>query len=216
VTSSKPYSLNVPKTSAVHRSLGPDVDKPEESGIAIDNVPPQARTDRRSVIEAQILAATEQLLREGENVTDLGVQRIAAAAGVAPLRTGTAHPRAADAPGRLAQLVAVSRERQPACLVPAISAWETTICDIEPRSSVARRSRFRHHSCPTVLSHTSKPDRCPSPQLHREEICLGHSARLPPGRALQRLQGAGVVDVDDRVELVGHTVTALMALPLAL
>jgi AcrR family transcriptional regulator len=40
-------------------------------------------TDRRSVVEAQILAATEQLLREGENFTDLGVQRIAAAAGVA-------------------------------------------------------------------------------------------------------------------------------------
>jgi AcrR family transcriptional regulator len=39
--------------------------------------------DRRSVVEAQILAATEQLLREGENFTDLGVQRIAAAAGVA-------------------------------------------------------------------------------------------------------------------------------------
>jgi AcrR family transcriptional regulator len=39
--------------------------------------------DRRSVVEAQILAATEQLLREGENFTDLGVQRIAAVAGVA-------------------------------------------------------------------------------------------------------------------------------------
>jgi AcrR family transcriptional regulator len=39
-------------------------------------------TDRRSVVEGQILAATEQLLRDGARFTDLGVQRIAAAAGV--------------------------------------------------------------------------------------------------------------------------------------
>jgi AcrR family transcriptional regulator len=39
--------------------------------------------DRRSVVEAQILAATEHLLGEGNNFTDLGVQRIASAAGVA-------------------------------------------------------------------------------------------------------------------------------------
>jgi AcrR family transcriptional regulator len=38
--------------------------------------------DRRSVVEGQILAATEQLLRGGSSFTDLGVQRIAAAAGV--------------------------------------------------------------------------------------------------------------------------------------
>jgi AcrR family transcriptional regulator len=40
-------------------------------------------TDRRSVVEGQILAATEQLLRDGSRFTDLGVQRIAEAAGVA-------------------------------------------------------------------------------------------------------------------------------------
>jgi AcrR family transcriptional regulator len=40
-------------------------------------------TDRRSVVEGQILAATEQLLRGGSRFTDLGVQRIAEAAGVA-------------------------------------------------------------------------------------------------------------------------------------
>jgi AcrR family transcriptional regulator len=40
-------------------------------------------TDRRSVVEGEILAATEQLLRGGSRFTDLGVQRIAAAAGVA-------------------------------------------------------------------------------------------------------------------------------------
>jgi AcrR family transcriptional regulator len=39
--------------------------------------------DRRSVVEGQILAATEQLLRGGSRFTDLGVQRIAEAAGVA-------------------------------------------------------------------------------------------------------------------------------------
>jgi AcrR family transcriptional regulator len=39
-------------------------------------------SDRRSVVEGQILAATEQLLRDGSSFTDLGVQRIAAAAGV--------------------------------------------------------------------------------------------------------------------------------------
>jgi AcrR family transcriptional regulator len=40
-------------------------------------------TDRRSVVEGQILAATEQLLRDGSRFTDLGVQRIAEAAGIA-------------------------------------------------------------------------------------------------------------------------------------
>jgi AcrR family transcriptional regulator len=40
-------------------------------------------TDRRSVVEGQILAATEQLLRDGSRFTELGVQRIADAAGVA-------------------------------------------------------------------------------------------------------------------------------------
>ncbi|GIH16986.1 TetR/AcrR family transcriptional regulator [Rugosimonospora africana] len=38
---------------------------------------------RRASVEAQILAATERLLRDGASFTDLGVQRIAAEAGVA-------------------------------------------------------------------------------------------------------------------------------------
>lgn len=39
--------------------------------------------DRRAVVEAKILEATERLLRGGESFTDLGVQRIAAEAGIA-------------------------------------------------------------------------------------------------------------------------------------
>jgi AcrR family transcriptional regulator len=42
-----------------------------------------ARPDRRASVEAQILAATERLLNEGTPFTELGVQRIAAEAGVA-------------------------------------------------------------------------------------------------------------------------------------
>lgn len=38
---------------------------------------------RRASVEAQILAATERLLQDGASFTDLGVQRIAAEAGVA-------------------------------------------------------------------------------------------------------------------------------------
>ncbi|MEU6203817.1 helix-turn-helix domain-containing protein, partial [Micromonospora musae] len=40
-------------------------------------------SDRRLSVEAQILAATERLLAEGESFTELGVQRIAREAGVA-------------------------------------------------------------------------------------------------------------------------------------
>ncbi|MEV6377569.1 TetR/AcrR family transcriptional regulator [Micromonospora musae] len=40
-------------------------------------------SDRRLPVEAQILAATERLLAEGESFTELGVQRIAREAGVA-------------------------------------------------------------------------------------------------------------------------------------
>ncbi|MDG4787414.1 TetR/AcrR family transcriptional regulator [Micromonospora sp. WMMD1102] len=39
--------------------------------------------DRRASVEAQVLAATERLLVEGASFTELGVQRIASAAGVA-------------------------------------------------------------------------------------------------------------------------------------
>ncbi|MGI5150424.1 TetR/AcrR family transcriptional regulator [Plantactinospora sp. CA-294935] len=39
--------------------------------------------DRRASVEAQVLAATERLLVEGASFTELGVQRIAATAGVA-------------------------------------------------------------------------------------------------------------------------------------
>ncbi|AVT35304.1 TetR/AcrR family transcriptional regulator [Plantactinospora sp. BB1] len=39
--------------------------------------------DRRATVEAQVLAATERLLAEGTSFTELGVQRIAEAAGVA-------------------------------------------------------------------------------------------------------------------------------------
>jgi AcrR family transcriptional regulator len=39
--------------------------------------------DRRASVETQILATTERLLTEGANFTELGVQRIAAEAGVA-------------------------------------------------------------------------------------------------------------------------------------
>ncbi|MBF9134323.1 TetR/AcrR family transcriptional regulator [Plantactinospora sp. S1510] len=39
--------------------------------------------DRRASVETQVLAATERLLVEGASFTDLGVQRIAAEAGVA-------------------------------------------------------------------------------------------------------------------------------------
>ncbi|MET7371358.1 TetR/AcrR family transcriptional regulator [Micromonospora arida] len=39
--------------------------------------------DGRAAVEARVLAATERLLREGTRFTDLGVQRIAAEAGVA-------------------------------------------------------------------------------------------------------------------------------------
>ncbi|SCF45671.1 TetR/AcrR family transcriptional regulator [Micromonospora mirobrigensis] len=39
--------------------------------------------DRRSAVESQVLAATTRLLQEGHRFTDLGVQRIAAEAGVA-------------------------------------------------------------------------------------------------------------------------------------
>ncbi|MEU8161258.1 TetR/AcrR family transcriptional regulator [Micromonospora parva] len=39
--------------------------------------------DGRAAVEARVLAATERLLREGIRFTDLGVQRIAAEAGVA-------------------------------------------------------------------------------------------------------------------------------------
>ncbi|RZT82250.1 TetR family transcriptional regulator [Micromonospora violae] len=39
--------------------------------------------DGRAAVEARVLAATERLLREGVRFTDLGVQRIAAEAGVA-------------------------------------------------------------------------------------------------------------------------------------
>ncbi|MEU6204148.1 helix-turn-helix domain-containing protein, partial [Micromonospora musae] len=42
-----------------------------------------AAADRRLPVEAQILAATERLLGEGESFTELGVQRIAREAGVA-------------------------------------------------------------------------------------------------------------------------------------
>lgn len=42
-----------------------------------------AGADRRAVVEAQILAATERLLAAGESFTELGVQRLAAEAGVA-------------------------------------------------------------------------------------------------------------------------------------
>jgi TetR/AcrR family transcriptional regulator, ethionamide resistance regulator len=42
-----------------------------------------AGADRRAVVEAQILAATERLLAAGERFTELGVQRLAAEAGVA-------------------------------------------------------------------------------------------------------------------------------------
>ena len=42
-----------------------------------------AGADRRAVVEAQILAATERLLAAGESFTELGVQRPAAEAGVA-------------------------------------------------------------------------------------------------------------------------------------
>ncbi|MFD0788120.1 TetR/AcrR family transcriptional regulator, partial [Micromonospora azadirachtae] len=42
-----------------------------------------AAADRRLPVEAQILAATERLLAEGESFTELGVQRIAREAGVA-------------------------------------------------------------------------------------------------------------------------------------
>ncbi|MEH1166409.1 TetR/AcrR family transcriptional regulator [Micromonospora sp. CPCC 205539] len=39
--------------------------------------------DERAAVEARVLAATERLLQEGARFTDLGVQRIAAEAGVA-------------------------------------------------------------------------------------------------------------------------------------
>ncbi|GAB3947808.1 TetR/AcrR family transcriptional regulator [Micromonospora vulcania] len=39
--------------------------------------------DERAAVEARVLAATERLLKEGVRFTDLGVQRIAAEAGVA-------------------------------------------------------------------------------------------------------------------------------------
>ena len=42
-----------------------------------------AGADRRAVVEAQVLAATERLLAAGARFTELGVQRIAAEAGVA-------------------------------------------------------------------------------------------------------------------------------------
>ncbi|MEV4757885.1 TetR/AcrR family transcriptional regulator [Micromonospora sp. NPDC049559] len=42
-----------------------------------------ARPDRRASVEAQVLATTGRLLREGTPFTELGVQRIAAEAGVA-------------------------------------------------------------------------------------------------------------------------------------
>ncbi|WP_250004592.1 TetR/AcrR family transcriptional regulator [Actinoplanes sp. M2I2] len=42
-----------------------------------------AGADRRAVAEAQILAAAEQLLAGGERFTELGIQRLAAEAGVA-------------------------------------------------------------------------------------------------------------------------------------
>ena len=42
-----------------------------------------AGADRRAVVEAQVLAATERLLAGGARFTELGVQRIVAEAGVA-------------------------------------------------------------------------------------------------------------------------------------
>jgi hypothetical protein len=41
--------------------------------------------------------------------------------------------------------------------------------------------------------------------VHRDRIRLRRVATLPAGRALQRLDGARLVDVDHRVELVGQS-----------
>src|SRR5947209_6331519 len=43
---------------------------------------PSSSRDRRAAIEARILAALEELLRAGASFTELGVERIASAAGI--------------------------------------------------------------------------------------------------------------------------------------
>src|SRR5262245_22675358 len=43
---------------------------------------------------------------------------------------------------------------------------------------------------------------------------LGHLALLPPGGAFERLDGAGLINVDHRIELVRETGAEVVALPL--